>query len=203
MNLRSLPQKRQSLADACPEHALLFSGAAMWSTLNSAACVLFLPPLNHTPSLDGQQACPSAMLPVTFQRPMRALARMWERFEVSRVRSLNDITKGSTSWQSTKSVSHSLWQQVLPHVAIQSVSKRSAAVPSVQVPQPSPAVVSYKVQPSVPVQTCSPVRQTSSTATKNTLIPYLTAMLRGPLACGVFRLFNPHTSPHKGSVYVQ
>lgn len=203
MNLRSLPQKRQSSAYACVQCAMRFSKAAMWSTLMSAARALFLPPLNHTPSLDGQQACPSAVLPVTFQRSMRALMGKWERFEVPRVKSLNDITKGSTSWQSTKSVSHSQSQRVLPHVATQSVSKRSAAVPSVQVPQPSPAVAFCKVQPSARAQTCLPVRQTSSTATNTTLISYLTAMLRWSLACGVFRAFNPHTLPHKGSVYVQ
>lgn len=203
MNLRSGIQNRRASADANAFNAGRFAVPANWASVPRAMRVLFASPFNHTPSLDGQQACPSALLPVDFSAITLMSCNSRERFCVPVVDALNDIIKGFSSWQFTKSVSHSHSQQVLRPVATTLVSKRWAAVPLAQVQRRLQAVALFKAQRSARAQTSSHVIPTSLTATNATTKLSITAILRWPSACGVFRMSYLNYLPHKGPVYVQ
>mgnify|MGYP006135599347 CR=1 FL=1 len=163
MMLRTNPEFERGLADMRGCVTLGYAGAAPQRRVIQKMRHGFVPECvsttKQTPSFDGQQASPSAALPVLFGCvPRRAQAS-------HRGAVLNNRTyKRSQAWAYPNSFSHSDWRALSARAATQSPSKALAALPSVQVQRSSLAVASCKGRPLAQGQTCSPARPNSSAA---------------------------------------
>lgn len=204
MMLRTTPEIEQGLADRDPALTLRFAAAHSLPTVRVKMRHGFVPECvsttKQTPSFDGQQASPSAALPVLFGFGQC-------RAPGSGAVLHNRTYKRSQAWAYPRSFSHSDWPAHSARAEKQSRSKASAALPSAREQLSLSAAVSCKGQPLAQGQTCLPARRKSSAAGNLTSGPWapfnsnaFPVQAHGPR--GVLR-FSQLFHHHKGPEYVQ
>ena len=169
MFLRSTSIFRQTSADNSRVCRMGCAGALfaakVKTVIRQGSCFVRFPSQNETPSFDGQQAGPSAALPVLFG----LFARQGrERNSRPCVGTANNIKKGFRPWAFRNSYSHLQPQQASQPVGNLWATKLLAAQQLVQARPLLQTVASRKVPHWVQGQTFLPARPTWSTATNLT-----------------------------------
>jgi len=174
------------------------------AVIRQGNCFVRFPSQNETPSFGGQQAGPSATLPVLFG----LFARQGrERNSRPCVGTVNNIKKGFMPWAFRNLFSRLQRLQALRPAVTHWAIRLLVAQPSAQAPLLSPMAASRKVPHWAQVQTSLRVKLIWSTATdislglrpvtNNTAIPAQAFSLRG--FCRLTNLFHHQ----KGQAYVQ
>lgn len=208
MFLRSTSRFERGLADNSAICAVSYTGCTITATVRDAtrrgSSLVRFAPQNQTPSFDGQQACPSAALPVLFGMSAQLGP---ERTSRPRVVRADNSKKGSKPWACQNSYSRSQPQARWPRAATRWAIRHWVARPSVPELRLLPTAALHRVRPLGRAQTCLRARQNWSTATDlteghtrprtSTAKPVQAPRLRG--FCRSIHLFHHQ----KGQAYVQ
>lgn len=203
MILRTLTRFEQMLADNCQRENLRFACGKLSHTVSKTtrrgSGSVRISSQNHTPSFDGQQASPSATLPVLFcQKPVPDTGR--KSTCPSDVVGIENSKKGRQLWGLQESHWQFSPQRASRHAAIRYPNKQSAVRPSGQGLPSSPAAVRCKVLQSAQARLSSRVRPNCSVAdnlNNRRIAPHFSdAPLASGMPAGVFCVSTP-LSPHK------
>ena len=172
MMLRSPLKSKQDLAENGDAAHLCFAGehlrVTIMQTMQTGRMLVRISSQHHAPSYDGQQASPSAKLPVLFGFNW-AMAVGRERIAAARVVILNKIKKGLRAWGTLNSFSHLQQLLVFRPVATQSHSKPLLARLWAQALLLLPAARFCKVQSLALGQLLSRAKPNWSTVTNQTI----------------------------------